>query len=47
VSWQIVPAILRRMLQDPDAAKSGSVMKALLQMKKLDIARLQQAYAQP
>jgi len=47
VSWQIVPAILRRMLQDPDAAKSGSVMKALLQMKKLDIGRLKQAYAQP
>lgn len=46
VSWQIVPAILRRMLQDPDAAKSGRVMKALLQMKKLDIARLEQAYAQ-
>jgi predicted 3-demethylubiquinone-9 3-methyltransferase (glyoxalase superfamily) len=47
LSWQIVPAILRRMLQDPDAAKSGSVMKALLKMKKLDIARLKQAYAQP
>lgn len=47
VSWQIVPAILRRMLQDPDAAKSGSVMKALLQMKKLDIGRLKQAYARP
>lgn len=47
VSWQIVPAILRRMLQDPDAAKSGRVMKALLQMKKLDIGRLKQAYVQP
>lgn len=45
VSWQIVPAALRRMLQDPDAAKSGRVMKALLQMKKLDIAGLQRAYA--
>ena len=47
LSWQIVPAILRRMLQKPDATASGRVMKALLQMKKLDIARLQQAYAQP
>jgi len=47
LSWQIVPAILRRMLQKPDATASDRVMKALLQMKKLDIARLQQAYAQP
>jgi len=47
LSWQVVPAILRRMLQKPDAIASDRVMKALLQMKKLDIARLQQAYAQP
>ena len=47
LSWQIVPAILRRMLLKPDATASDRVMKALLQMKKLDIARLQQAYAQP
>ncbi|MEO8157573.1 MAG: VOC family protein [Betaproteobacteria bacterium] len=45
-SWQVVPRMLRRMLQDPDAARSGRVMQALLQMKKLDIAALQQAYAQ-
>jgi hypothetical protein len=32
------------MLQDPDARKSQRVMKALLQMRKLNIQRLQQAY---
>lgn len=44
VSWQVVPAMLPRMLQDPDAARSQGVMKALLQMKKLDIGALQRAY---
>ncbi|MGH7886289.1 MAG: VOC family protein, partial [Candidatus Binatia bacterium] len=44
VSWQIVPTVLGKMLQDKDAKKSESVMKALLQMKKLDIKRLKQAY---
>lgn len=46
LSWQIVPAILPRLITDADAAKSERVMKALLQMKKLDIKRLQQAYEQ-
>jgi len=46
VSWQIVPTALMRMLQDKDAAKSGRVMNALLQMKKLDIKKLEQAYEQ-
>ena len=46
VSWQIVPTVLGRMLQDKDAKKSESVMKALLQMKKLDIKTLKQAYEQ-
>ena len=44
VSWQIVPVILGEMLQDKDPAKSERVMKALLQMKKLDIKTLKQAY---
>jgi predicted 3-demethylubiquinone-9 3-methyltransferase (glyoxalase superfamily) len=44
VSWQIVPTVLPKMLQDKDARKSQRVMKALLQMHKLDIQRLQQAY---
>ena len=46
VSWQIVPTVLGEMLQDQDAEKSERVMKAMLQMNKLDIKRLQQAYAQ-
>ena len=44
VSWQIVPTALAAMLQDKDSRKSERVMKELLQMKKLDIARLEQAY---
>src|SRR5919109_720551 len=44
LSWQIVPTILGKMLQDKDGKKSESVMKALLQMKKLDIKTLKQAY---
>ena len=46
VSWQIVPTILGEMLQDRNTAKSERVMKALLQMKKLDIEALKQAYDQ-
>lgn len=45
LSWQIVPTALPQMLSDPDTAKSQRVMAALLQMKKLDIAQLQRAYA--
>lgn len=44
LSWQIVPDVLIEMLQDPDAAKAGRVMQAMLQMVKIDIARLRQAY---
>jgi predicted 3-demethylubiquinone-9 3-methyltransferase (glyoxalase superfamily) len=47
LSWQIVPTVLGKMLQDKNAKKSESVMKALLQMKKLDIKTLQQTYEQP
>ena len=43
LSWQIVPADLGELLNDPDPAKANRVMTALLQMKKLDIAALQQA----
>ena len=45
VSWQVVAAVLSEMLMDPDPAKAGRVMEALLPMKKLDIARLKRAYA--
>jgi predicted 3-demethylubiquinone-9 3-methyltransferase (glyoxalase superfamily) len=44
LSWQIVPTVLPEMLQDKDAERSQRVMKAMLQMKKIDIAGLQQAY---
>jgi predicted 3-demethylubiquinone-9 3-methyltransferase (glyoxalase superfamily) len=45
VSWQVVPIALVRMISDPDAAKSGRVMEAMLRMKKIDIAALERAYA--
>jgi|SRR5215472_12025742 len=44
VSWQIVPAVLGQMLGDPDPAKAQRVMRAMLQMIKLDIAGLTAAY---
>ncbi len=44
VSWQIVPAALGGLLADKDAAKSQRVMNAMLQMDKIDIKRLKQAY---
>ena len=44
VSWQIVPAGIGKMLQSDDAEKSERVMKALLQMRKIDIGSLKQAY---
>lgn len=46
VSWQIVPIILIQLLQDKNADKSQRVMKAMLQMKKIDIQTLKQAYEQ-
>ena len=46
VSWQIVPTVLGEMLQAKDPKKSERVMKALLQMNKIDIEALRQAYEQ-
>ncbi len=46
VSWQIVPSILTRLLQDKDPEKARRVMHAMLQMQKIDIAELQRAYNQ-
>jgi predicted 3-demethylubiquinone-9 3-methyltransferase (glyoxalase superfamily) len=44
VSWQVVPRVLTEMLGDKDPAKAGRVMNAMLQMNKIDIAQLEQAY---
>jgi predicted 3-demethylubiquinone-9 3-methyltransferase (glyoxalase superfamily) len=44
VSWQIVPKQLSGMLQHEDGAKSGRAMKAMMGMRKLDLARLQSAF---
>jgi len=44
VSWQVIPSILGKLLQDKDTEKANRVMKAMLQMDKIDIKRLQQAY---
>ena len=46
VSWQIVPTVLGEMLQDKDSKKSERVMKAMLQMKKIDVRTLEKAYEQ-
>ena len=45
VSWQIVPSMLREMLQRKDSQYPDHVMNAVLQMKKLDIKKLQQISA--
>jgi predicted 3-demethylubiquinone-9 3-methyltransferase (glyoxalase superfamily) len=44
VSWQIVPRALIELMQDQDPVKSQRVFKAMLEMKKIDIAGLQRAY---
>jgi predicted 3-demethylubiquinone-9 3-methyltransferase (glyoxalase superfamily) len=43
LSWQVVPTILGKLMSSGDALQGQRVMKALLQMKKLDIAELQRA----
>ena len=44
LSWQVVPSALVEMFQDKDAAKSARVMAAMMQMSKIDITTLKQAY---
>jgi predicted 3-demethylubiquinone-9 3-methyltransferase (glyoxalase superfamily) len=46
VSWQIVPTVLSEMMKDIDGEKTEKVMKALLQMKKIDIERLREAHGE-
>lgn len=44
LSWQIIPKALGELMGDPDPGKSGRVMQAMMQMTKIDIAALRQAY---
>jgi predicted 3-demethylubiquinone-9 3-methyltransferase (glyoxalase superfamily) len=45
VSWQIVPAVLTEMVGDPNSDKSQRAMAAMMQMKKIDVATLERAFA--
>ena len=45
VSWQVNPTVLTQMLQDDDRERADRVMQAMLQMGKIDIATLEEAYA--
>jgi predicted 3-demethylubiquinone-9 3-methyltransferase (glyoxalase superfamily) len=44
LSWQIVPNALGKLMGDPNRAKAANVQKAMMQMKKIDIAGLEAAY---
>lgn len=44
VSWQVVPSMLTRLIMHPDKAASQRMMAAMMEMKKLDIAKLQAAF---
>ena len=46
IYWQIIPNVLGELLNDPDQEKAKRVTKAMLQMKKIDINGLRQAYEQ-
>ncbi len=46
LSWQIIPSILGKLMRDKDPAKAKRVHQAMMQMNKLDIQALQQAYDQ-
>jgi predicted 3-demethylubiquinone-9 3-methyltransferase (glyoxalase superfamily) len=44
LSWQIIPAALPKLLGDPDRAKAGRAMEAMMTMTKIDVAGLQRAF---
>ncbi len=44
LSWQVVPSALPRMLSDPDPERANRVMSCMLQMSKIEIDKLQEAY---
>ena len=45
VSWQIVPEVLFRLLNDKDEAKAGRALQAMMQMRKFDLKAMQRAHA--
>jgi predicted 3-demethylubiquinone-9 3-methyltransferase (glyoxalase superfamily) len=45
LSWQIIPSILPKLLGDKDRTRAGRALNAMLQMKKIDIAALERAFA--
>ena len=46
LSWQIIPTALGELMSDPNPVKAQRVMQAMLQMGKIDIAKLREAHAQ-
>ena len=46
LAWQITPDVLLDLIRDPDEQKKDRVMRAMMQMKKIDIKKLQEAAAQ-
>jgi predicted 3-demethylubiquinone-9 3-methyltransferase (glyoxalase superfamily) len=44
LSWQIIPTALGKMLGDKDPKKANRVMQAMLQMDKIDVNKLKEAY---
>jgi predicted 3-demethylubiquinone-9 3-methyltransferase (glyoxalase superfamily) len=44
LSWQVTPRQLAELLSDPNPAKAGAAMQAMLQMRKIEISKLQEAY---
>jgi predicted 3-demethylubiquinone-9 3-methyltransferase (glyoxalase superfamily) len=46
VSWQVVPTLLEELIRDPDREKAQRVMRAMMQMGKIEIEPLKQAAAE-
>ncbi len=44
LSWQIIPDALGKLMGDPDPVKAKKVMNAMMQMKKIEVGKLQEAY---
>lgn len=44
LSWQVIPSLLMRLMSDPDPEKAGRTQAAMMQMKRLDLQALQDAY---